>query len=123
MAGLGHRIVGLRAESQALSFLEAHGLELVERNFHCRVGEIDLVMRDGAVLVFVEVRKRGSRSFTSAAVTVTVAKQRKLIRAASFYLALRHRRHQPVCRFDVIGIDSDGTQSSFDWRRNAFDYE
>lgn len=121
MAGLGHRTVGLRAESRALSFLEAQGLELIERNFLCRVGEIDLVMRDGAELVFVEVRKRGHRSFASAAVTVTSSKQRKLIKAASFYLALRHSRHQPVCRFDVVGIDSDGARSSIDWRRNAFD--
>lgn len=123
MAGLGRRTVGLRAETQALSFLEARGLILIERNFHCRVGEIDLIMRDGTQLVFVEVRKRGRRSFTSAAVTVTASKQRKLIKAASFYLALRHRGHQPVCRFDVVGIDSDGARSSIDWRRDAFDCE
>ena len=120
MAGLGHRTVGLRAETQALKFLEAKGLELIERNFLCRVGEIDLVMRDGAELVFVEVRKRGRRSFANAALTVTASKQRKLILAASLYLARRYRGQQPTCRFDVVGIDSDGTLSRIDWRRNAF---
>lgn len=103
-----------------MAFLEASGLTLVERNFHCRLGEIDLIMRDGRELVFVEVRKRGRSSFARAADTVTASKQRKLILAASYYLARRHRGHQPVCRFDVVGIDSDDTGCPIDWRRNAF---
>ena len=120
MAGVGRRTVGQRAETQALSFLEARGLRLVERNFHCRLGEIDLIMRDARVLVFVEVRKRGRGSFARAAETVTPSKQRKLILTASFYLSRRYRDHPPVCRFDVVGIDDVGGNSHVDWHRNAF---
>jgi putative endonuclease len=111
--------IGADAESQARAFLEARGLQCVASNwrahFHKQAGELDLVMRDGEVLVFVEVRKRASRNFGGAAASVTHAKQLKLIRAAQAYLA-RLRGPMPPCRFDVVALEAEG----INWIRNAF---
>lgn len=86
---------------------------LVERNFRCKGGEIDLIMQQGDVLVFIEVRLRADRSHGGAAASVTPAKQRKLILAAQHYL--QRYRMQPACRFDVIAIDG----GEIDWIANA----
>lgn len=104
---------GQRGEDAALAYLQRQGLVLVERNFLCKGGEIDLIMREGDVLVFVEVRLRKGRSHGGAAASVTPAKQRKLIVAAQHYL--QRYRMPPACRFDVIAIEGDET----DWIRNA----
>lgn len=95
---------GLAGEDEALAYLKQRGLTLVERNFRCKGGELDLVMQDGQTLVFVEVRKRTDDRHGGAAASVTVAKQRRLIRAAQTFL-LRHSA-PPPCRFDVIAIDN-----------------
>ena len=73
-------------EQQALVFLQQQGLQLVQQNFSCRFGEIDLVMREQQTLVFVEVKFRRSRHFGGAAAAVTVSKQQKLSRTALYYL-------------------------------------
>ncbi|WP_293765923.1 YraN family protein [uncultured Aquitalea sp.] len=91
---------GRLAEDRALAFLQARGLKLVERNWHCRGGELDLVMRDGPVWVFVEVRHRASARFGDAAASITPAKQRKLLHAAQVYLS--ERRVDAPCRFDAV---------------------
>lgn len=122
--GLGRRIgekLGLSAkqrqgragEEQALRHLQAQGLLLVERNFLCKGGEIDLVMRDGTVLVFVEVRQRASASHGGAAASVTVAKQRRLTLAAQVYLM--RLSSEPPCRFDVVAIDA----GQLSWLKNV----
>jgi len=95
--------LGKLGEDLALAHLSAHGLVLVERNFLCKMGEIDLIMRHHAHLVFVEVRRRASRSFGGAAASITPAKQQRLIRTAQYYL-LRLPK-PPPCRFDVVAID------------------
>ncbi len=107
--------LGTAAEQRAAEHLAATGLRLVERNYRCRGGEIDLVMRDGAQLVFVEVRYRSGGSFGSAAESVDARKQGRLIVAAEHYLQ-RHRI-RPPCRFDVVGITGDGR---IEWLRDAF---
>lgn len=108
---------GFDAESLALAHLQARGLVLVERNAGNRLGEIDLVMRDGAHWVFVEVRRRADRRFGGAAASVDFAKQRKLRRAASAWLAARFSSGRwPRCRFDVVAIDGD----VIDWIADAF---
>lgn len=106
---------GSRGEDAALFHLRQHGLQLVERNFLCKGGEIDLIMQDGATLVFVEVRKRARRDFGGAAASVTPAKQRRLIGAAQTFL--QRYRQPPPCRFDVVAIDGD----VLDWLRNAIE--
>jgi putative endonuclease len=102
-------------EDQALAYLQQQGLRLVEANFNCKGGEIDLIMRDGAGLVFVEVRKRDSKAHGGAAASITPAKVRRLVHAAQFYL-LRFQR-LPACRFDVIAIDG----ARLHWLRNVIE--
>jgi putative endonuclease len=90
-------------------------LRLVERNYRCRLGELDLVMRDGEVLVFVEVRYRRSRAFGGGAESVGTVKQGRLIAAAQHYLQARNAGADPS-RFDVVALDGAGC----DWIRDAF---
>lgn len=106
---------GQQGEDQALAFLQQQGLVLIERNFRCRGGELDLVMRERETLVFVEVRKRRSRDFGGAAASVTATKQSRLMLAAQIFL----QRYAPLppCRFDVIAIDGE----QIDWIKNAID--
>lgn len=92
--------VGQAAEEQACAFLKQQGLVLVERNWRCKAGELDLIMRDGAVWVFVEVRKRASAAFGGAAASIGWDKRRKLQHAASLYLSMR--RIDAPCRFDAV---------------------
>lgn len=113
MSATGRQLHGQAGEDRALDFLSGHGLTLVERNFRCKVGEIDLVMRHRDCLVFVEVRRRESLEYGGAIASVTPAKQRRMVRAAQFYL-LRYRQ-PPLCRFDVVAIDGNGLR----WLRNA----
>jgi putative endonuclease len=96
---------GDAGEDQALSYLLAEGLQLVQRNFLCKGGEIDLIMRDRQHLVFVEVRKRSSAQFGGALASVTPSKQRRLTHAAQVYL--QTIKPQPACRFDLIAIEAE----------------
>jgi putative endonuclease len=108
--------LGQSAESRAATFLQTHGLKLLTRNWHCRFGEIDLVMQDGATLVFVEVRLRSRSDFGGAAASVTPAKQRKLLATARQYLTTL--KTLPPCRFDVVALNGNEPP---DWIKNAFD--
>ena len=111
------RATGDRFEGAALSFLQAHGLRLIRANFLCRHGEIDLVMRDGETVVFVEVRYRRSAAFGGALGSVTAAKRRKLISAAHLWLAWHPHDARRPCRFDVLAFEGE----SVEWVRAAFD--
>lgn len=106
---------GQAGEEAAAAHLERHGLKLVERNFRARGGEIDLVCRDGATTVFVEVRLRSRGDFGGAAASITTAKQNRLILAARHWLA-RSGREDIRCRFDCVLIDGE----RLDWVRDAF---
>ena len=113
------RQIGARMESTARTFLEREGLRFVEGNFRSRFGEIDLIMRDGDAIVFVEVRHRKSSRFGTAASTVDRRKQRKLIRAAQYYLHRHPRLIEGRCRFDVIATSTQRGQIDR-WIRDAF---
>jgi putative endonuclease len=94
---------GAIAEAIAVRMLGEAGYRIVERNFRCKAGELDVVAEDGDVLVFVEVRSRADDLHGSAAEMVGPAKQRRVVRVARYYLATR----APVferCRFDVVAI-------------------
>jgi len=95
---------GAAAEALAARFLQARGVRIVERNYRCRGGEIDIIARDGSTLVFVEVRLRRSDAFGGAAASITAAKRRRLGLAARHYLGRLGR--EPPCRFDAILLDS-----------------
>jgi putative endonuclease len=106
---------GQRAEQLAFEFLHRHGLTKVERNYRCRFGEIDLIMRDGQTLVFVEVRMRASRSFGGASESIDGHKQRKLLSAARHYISSLGKL--PDCRFDAVLLNGD---TEVEWIKNAF---
>ncbi|MCL4761048.1 MAG: YraN family protein [Burkholderiales bacterium] len=97
------RADGERGETLAAAFLERHGLAIVARNVRNRFGEIDIVARDGATLVFVEVRLRRSQAFGGAAASIAGPKRARLARAASCYLATLDG--VPPCRFDAVLLD------------------
>jgi putative endonuclease len=107
------QVQGRHWEQHALAYLQRQGLRLVAANFTCKAGEIDLIMRDGEALVFVEVRQRADRRHGGAAASITPAKIRRLVRAAQVYL--QRLPQVPPCRFDVIAIDGDAV----DWLRDA----
>jgi putative endonuclease len=108
---------GAHAEQLAADFLKKNGLSLLHQNYRCRFGEIDLIMQDGATLVFVEVRLRSRADFGGAAASIGTAKQGKLLITARHYLSTL--RKIPACRFDALLLHSaDGAQ--IEWVKNAF---
>ena len=117
------RQVGNQAETIALKHLCKHGLELIEQNYLTQAGEIDIIMLDKSeqTLVFIEVRYRQNTQFGSATESVDRHKQAKLIRTAQYYLQ-RHSKYQEfICRFDVVGVESDLKYPTINWIKNAFE--
>jgi putative endonuclease len=116
--------VGTAAEEAAESFLQQRGLKTLQRNFRCRMGEIDLVMRDGDCLVFTEVRFRRPGQHGSGADSITQAKRRKLVLTAGYYLRSRRVSAHQACRFDVVSIGQTADMGKrgyeINWIRNAF---
>lgn len=108
---------GNKAELEACSYLQKSGLKLLEKNFSTKAGEVDLIMQDNDILVFIEVRYRKNADFGGAAASVTPSKQRRIIKAALAY----QQKHAPQSsmRFDVVAIEGDNT--SIDWIKSAFD--
>ena len=105
-------------EEQAARYLEEQGLAILEHNYRCRFGEIDLIAQDGEYLVFVEVKYRSSRQSGSPLAAVDAAKQHVISRVAKNYLLTCRRSVDIPCRFDVVGFDGD----EITWVKNAFDY-
>lgn len=112
---------GARFEHAAQVRLEQAGLSVVERNWRNRYGELDLVMREGDTLVFVEVRYRRDPRFGGGAASVGPAKRAKLTRAAQGFLQAHPRLAGLPCRFDVVAFDGDAETPSCDWQRGAFE--
>jgi len=112
---------GRRWERLAEAFLRQRGLKTLQRNFYCRLGEIDLVMRDGSTLVFTEVRYRASDAYGSGAESVNPAKQRRIILAAQKFLQSVDPHPAQTCRFDVVSIGNSRGRTTIDWIPNAFD--
>ena len=110
--------LGTAAEDLACRYLEAHGLILITRNFRGRGGELDLIMRDGEQLVFVEVRSRRHSRYGTPAESVTRTKQQRLLRTAALYL--QRQAIEPPCRFDVVAITQTSDPPQIEWIRDAF---
>jgi putative endonuclease len=115
------RAAGDSFEQRACAELEDAGLRLLTRNYTTRHGELDLVMRDGDTVVFVEVRYRKSASHGDAATSVTVSKQGKLISAAQHWLAAHPQHARRACRFDVVTYDGPAETIRQHWLRGAFE--
>jgi len=111
---------GQWAEQRAEEYLREQGLSTRARNYRCKAGEIDLVMAENTVLVFVEVRLRSHRGFAGAAETVDWRKQQKLVRAAQHFLQRHGLTEQVACRFDVVAFDPNRAEGQIEWLRDAF---
>lgn len=116
---MNRRARGSEAERLACDYLCARGLKPLQRNFHCRGGEIDLVMRHGDSLVFVEVRYRRRSNYGHAVETVSAQKQRRIRLCARHYLA-RHGHWNSAVRFDVVGIEGEPGHYTIVWIKDAF---
>ncbi|MEO7063862.1 MAG: YraN family protein [Dokdonella sp.] len=123
--GSSTRVTGAHYEAIALAHLQRNGLVLIERNFNCRLGEIDLVMCSGDIVVFIEVRYRRGNAigmkYGDGIDSVGASKRAKLVRAAGIFLATHPRLADRTCRFDVLAIAGDALAPVIDWRPNAFE--
>ena len=116
-----NRARGHRAERLAEAWLCKQGLRPLHRNYHCRQGELDLIMSEGDTLVFIEVRHRSRGGFGDGIDSITRNKRRRVVQAARHFLARNPRCAQRVCRFDVVGMEGALSAPRFEWIRNAFD--
>ena len=114
-----NRIHGDFAEDLALEYFYKQGFVLVQRNFSCTMGELDLIMLDQEYLVFIEVRHRLSNTFGGALESITPSKQAKLRRAAEFYL-LSTKNNDCPCRFDILCVNGSLHKPEYQWIENAF---
>lgn len=112
--------IGRHFEDLAQQHLVEMGLSILARNLSCKSGEIDLVARDGLVLVFIEVRQRGTAKYGGSLASVDASKQDKLLRSARYLLPRLVSQYfggrMPACRFDVVGVEPN----SIEWIKNAF---
>ncbi len=115
------RATGNRAEKLAEKYLHQQGLKTVASNYHCRFGEIDLIMQNNdQTLIFVEVRSRAANAKVSAIESINAEKIKKIRKTAQYYL-MRYQK-MPNCRFDVIAMTQNSQNSGYtiDWIKNAF---
>ncbi|MGJ8671014.1 MAG: YraN family protein [Oceanococcus sp.] len=110
---------GAKAELRARRYLESQGLQCLEQNMQCRVGEIDLIMCDGDELAFVEVRSRAEHATVDALSSISVQKRLRIVRASRHWLSRHPDWFERPMRFDVVAIDGNELQ----WLRNSFDAE
>ncbi len=117
-AGMNKRRLGEDKEQIAAGFLEAAGYEILERNFRCRMGEIDLIAKENGTLIFTEVKYRANHKAGLPEEAVGLRKQKTIGKVALYYLTTRVRRTDVPCRFDVVAIDGDEIRHY----QNAFSY-
>ncbi len=111
---------GREAESAAAEYLSCSGLKILDRNYRCPPGELDLVVKDGKAIVFVEVRSRRSGSPYNPEESITAMKRRRLVMAAKWYLKQRRIENSPA-RFDLVAIRWNGEEPEINWIVNAFE--
>ncbi|MBF2758812.1 MAG: YraN family protein [Ectothiorhodospiraceae bacterium AqS1] len=114
--------IGQKTEAFAERWLAKRGLVLLARNYRCRLGEIDLIMRDAEGLVFVEVRRRSNEFFGGGVESVDRHKQTRLAATAEHYLANHEVGADIPCRFDILAIDGPGHEARVEWVKDAFEF-
>lgn len=111
---------GVLAENHAERWLRGNKLKILNRNYHSRWGEIDLIALDKSTLCFIEVRYRESDNYGTAAETVTLRKQQRIIKTAQIFLHQYQEHTDKVARFDVLSLTGDLNNPEIDWHKNAF---
>ena len=111
-----HLLQGVQAETLACEYLQANGLQLLAKNYRLRTGEVDLIMQDGVIIVFVEVRYRKTKRYGGALASINYQKQKRIMQTASHYL--QYHAPSAQARFDVIAIHHE---HELQWLRNAFE--
>ena len=114
------QVLGKEGERIAEQYLKRKGYKLVERNYRCSAGEVDLIVLDRRVIVFVEVKTRTGHGFGTPLEAVQPRKQRKMMQAAQFFLTQK-KLHQRDARFDVVGISWPGREPVIEHVENAFE--
>jgi putative endonuclease len=120
MAANGKLLLGKEGERLAERYLQSKGYKLVERNYRCSAGELDLIVLDRRVIVFVEVKTRTGQGFGTPFEAVEFRKQRKMIQAAQFFLAQKGLQQRDA-RFDVVGVSWAGREPVLEHIENAFE--
>ncbi len=111
--------VGADGEDQAAKYLKAKGYRIIEMNWHCWLGEIDIISKDADTLVFCEVKTRSNQSLGHPLEAITVSKQEKLRRLGEAYIQVTPNNDTPL-RFDVISIIANGDGNSLEHIKDAF---
>lgn len=112
---------GQITEQFAEDFLVKQGLVLVDKNYHCRQGEVDLIMLEGDTYVFVEVKYRKSMTFGGAIAAISASKQKKIKHCVTFYLHQAGlNEYNTPCRVDVVALEGNINQPAVSWLKNAF---
>ncbi len=119
MRGQNNRAIGSTQEARAREFLEQKGMKILEQNFRCRSGEIDLIGCQGGYLVFVEVKYRKTKRAGHPAEAVTLAKQRKICQTADYYRYCRQLGEDVSVRYDVVAM----TEEEIFWYPDAFSHQ
>lgn len=114
------RFLGDYWENFACLYLKKNKLKKIKKNYHCKAGEIDIIMTDKETLVFVEVKYRKNDDWVSALESVTKTKQRRIIKAAQMFLLQNKKFDDWNCRFDVVSIQGNKQNPEIDWIKNAF---
>jgi putative endonuclease len=121
LAVMDNRTLGERGEAIAAAYLKGQRFTIIERNFRCKGGEVDIIAREGKTLVFVEVKTRRTLTFGPPQLTLTPFKQRQISKAALTWLA-KKKQFNASARFDVIAIVAPDQQvPEIEHIRNAFD--
>lgn len=117
---MNRREIGHEVEQKALKFLQEKGMRLIVQNYTCKLGEVDLIMKDKEDIVFVEVRSRSRLDYGSASESITYSKQQKIINAATLFLQKKNWLYKVCSRFDVIAIQCVDNEWQLEWIKNAF---
>ena len=112
--------IGKRGETLAISFLKKNGYRIIESNFRCRYGEIDIIAQDGKTVAFIEVKTKTSNRFGSPTQAIDSRKQRQVSKTALAYISQKRLTNYSA-RFDVVGINIKGSNSEIELIKNAFE--
>lgn len=107
MSKLNTRQLGSIWEKKAAEYLVSNGCSIIDTNYRCRLGEIDIIMQDGGEICFVEVKYRTGGRYGGAIEAVNCSKQQRIRKAAVYYLTTKLHTQDILCRFDVLGFDMD----------------